>query len=249
MLVRTEGIVLRSVPYKETTRLVTLYTCDLGKMTVIAHGGQSVKSRFGATLQLLSHVQAMIYTRPTRSIQILSDCSHVAVYSGISSGLDRLAIGQHICELVLSLTEEGHTSPETFHLLVKVLRTLNDPSVDAELLKLYFQLRFTDLLGFAPAFSRDSVVQLDDSGGYLLLEDGTIQSTEDHELPAVHASKRVLRAFAILHRADLDVILHMQLTTKQRRELSVLITCFMRYHVQDTYPLRGEKVIDQLLKS
>ena len=249
MLVRTEGIVLRSIPYKETTRLATLYTRELGKLTLIAHGAQSIKSRFGATLQLLSHVQALIYTRPTRSIQILSDCAHVRIYKEIGSDLKKLAVGQRICEFVLSLTEEGQNSPGIFDLLVRVLNALNNPDVDAVLLKLYFQLQLMALLGFAPAFSRESVKEIDDSGGYLLLEDGTITSKAKEDLSTLFASRGVLRAFAILHRADFNVILHLKLTADQRRELHTLVTNFMRYHVPDTYPVRGQKVIDQLLRS
>ena len=249
MLVRTEGIVLRSVPYKETSRLATLYTRTLGKLTLIAHGAQSIKSHFGATLQLLSHVQAVIYTRPTRSIQILSDCSHVRVYNRITGDLTKVAIGQRICEFVLSLTEEGQNSPEIFDLLVRVMNALDSLDVDAVLLKLYFQTQLMELLGFAPAFSRESVEEIDNSGGYLLLENGTITSQAIDDLPTLFASRSVLRAFAILHRADFDIILHLKLTAAQRKELHTLVTTFMRYHVPDTYPVRGQKVIDQLLGS
>lgn len=249
MLVRTEGIVLRSTPYKETTRLATLYTRELGKLTLIAHGAQSLKSRFGATLQLLSHVQAVIYTRPTRSIQILSDCSHVAVYKDIAKDLKKLTVGQRICELLLSLTEEEESSPEIFNLIVRILNALNKPDIDAILLKLYFQLQLTALLGFAPAFSRKSVERIDASGGYLLLEDGTITNEVTDESAALFASKNVLRSFAILYRADFSIILRLKLTTKQRKELHKLINYFTRYHLPDTYPVRGQKVIDQLLDS
>lgn len=249
MLVRTEGIVLRSIPYKETSRLATLYTKALGKLTLIAHGAQSIRSRFGATLQLLSHVQVVIYTRPTRSIQILSDCSHVKIYKGITGDLTKLAIGQRICELVLSLTEEGQNSPGIFDLLVRILNASDLPDVDAVLLKLYFQLQLMELLGFAPAFSRESVEEIDDSGGYLVLENGTITSKAKEDLSTLFASRSVLRAFAILHRADFNIILRLQLTAAQRKDLHTLVTTFMRYHVPDTYPVRGQKVIDQLLGS
>jgi len=249
MLVRTEGIVLRSAPYKETTRLVTLYTRELGKMTIIAHGGQSVKSRFGSTLQLLSHVQAVIYTRPTRSIQILSDCSHVAIYSEISKDLEKLATGQHICGLILSLTEEGQRSTETFQLLVRTISALDTPDSDAGLIKMYFQLQFTDLLGFAPAFSQESIAQVDTSGGYVRLEDGTITDEEGPERSTVYASRSAIRAFATLCRADFDTALRLQITAKQRKNLSTLITRFMQYHIPNNYPVRGGRVVEQLLES
>lgn len=247
MLVHTEAIVLRSVPYKETTRMVTLYTLELGKVTILARGAQSIKSPFGATLQLLSHINAILYTRPTRSIQILSDCSHIAIYPEISDNLERLAIGQHICELMLSLTEEGQNSPEIFQLLVKTLGALNTQDMDAIVVKLCFQLQFTSLLGFAPAFSKKSVEELDDSGGHLVLEDGTITNHVRPEESTMFASKGVLRGFAILHRANFDVAVRLRLSLKQRKDLYHLVTRFMQYHVQDAYPDRGQKVIDQLL--
>jgi len=249
MLVRTEGIVLRSMPYKETTRLVTLYTRELGKLTVIAKGGQSVKSRFGSTLQVMSHVQAVIFSRPTRSIQVLSDCSHITVYSKIANQLDRLAVGQRICELVLLITEEGQRSSEIFQLFVTVLGALNNSKVHPLTLKLYFQLRFTEFLGFAPAFTKESVEQIDSSGGYLLLGDGTMAVDIQDESNSVYASRGVLRAFAILNRSEFSVILKLKLTDKQYKELDELIHQFMRYHMPDIFSFRGQKIVNQLLEA
>jgi DNA repair protein RecO (recombination protein O) len=247
MVVRTEAIVLKSMPFRETSRLVTLYTLELGKLTTIARGAQSKKNLFGSTLQVLSYVQAVIYTRPTRSIQLLTNCSHIKVQPGISRDLKRLAIGQRICELVLALTEEGVDSPELFHLFTRTLGALGDPATDAVLVQLYFQLHLTAALGFGPSFTRDEVERIDDSGGYLMLDSGTILRELDTSSRSLAASRGVLRAFAILYRADFNVILRMQLTEEQRRGLYTLITRFMQYHVQDAYPVRGEKVLSQIL--
>ena len=240
---------LKSIPYRETSRLVTLFTLKYGKLTVIAQGAQSLKSRFGATMQLLSHVQATIYSRPTRSIQLLSDCTHVNVYPGIANHLERLAVGQQICELVLSLTKEEQIAPEIFHLFVEVLSALNHPDLEANLIKLYFELQFSGLLGFSPAFSRESVLQIDKSGGYLVLDDGTITQEPGELSPTLHASKEVLRAFAILNRAGLREAVQLQITPNQYKHLNTLVQQFLRYHVQDAYPVRGQKVVDQILWS
>ncbi|MCY4171527.1 MAG: DNA repair protein RecO [Bacteroidetes bacterium] len=249
MLVRTEGIVLRSMPYRETSKLVTLYTRELGKITIIARGGQSLKNRFGSTLQLLSHVQAVIFSRPTRSIQVLSECSHITVYSDIREDLEKLTIGQRICEIVLKITEEGQRSFELFQLLINVLTALNDPKSNGLVLNLYFQIQFTQQLGFAPAFSKKSVEEIDTSGGYLILNDGTISNEVKDEPSAVYASRGVLRAFSILCRADFDVILKLKLTKKQYPELQNLINQFMSYHMPETFPVRGQKITDQILQS
>jgi len=249
MLVRTEGIVLKSIPYRETSKLVTLYTRELGKISIIARGGQSIKNRYGSTLQLLSHVQAVIFSRPTRSIQVLNDCSHITIYSTIKEDLEKLTIGQRICELVLMITEEGQRSFELFQLLVNVLSALNEPKSNGRVLKLYFQLKFTEELGFAPSFTKQSVEEIDASGGYLTLSDGTITNEVVDDPSAVYASRGVLRAFSILCRADFDVIVKLKLTKKQYSELSEIIDQFMRYHMPEIFPVRGQKITDQLLKS
>lgn len=247
MVVRTEAIVLKSVPFRETSRLVTLYTLKLGKLTTVARGAQSRKNEFGSTLQVLSHVQAVIYTRPTRSIQVLTNCAHITVHPGIFNDLKRLAIGQRICELVLALTEEGVDSSGIFHLITRTLSALGDSATDAVLVQLYFQLHLAAALGFGPSFTRDEVERVDDCGGYLILDTGTISREKDTGSRSLAASRSVLRAFAILYKADFDVILRMQLTEKQRRGLYRLVTRFMQYHVQEAYPERGEEVLSQIL--
>ena len=64
---------------------------------------------------------------------------------------------------------------------------------------------------------------------------------------ARRASRTALRAFAIFARADLDTVMRMRLPPDIRRETTVLIEDFLRYHVEDAYPSRSDKIISQLL--
>ena len=47
-IIKTRGIVLRTMRMGETSRLVTLYTEDYGKLKVTAKGARKPKSKFGA---------------------------------------------------------------------------------------------------------------------------------------------------------------------------------------------------------
>ncbi len=40
MIIRTEAIVLRAMAYRETSRIVTLFTREKGKMAVLAKGAR-----------------------------------------------------------------------------------------------------------------------------------------------------------------------------------------------------------------
>ena len=58
---RTEAVVLRSLRLGEADRVLHLYTLDRGRIGAVAKGIRRTKSRFGARLEPLSHVEVMLH--------------------------------------------------------------------------------------------------------------------------------------------------------------------------------------------
>src|SRR5277367_6904210 len=58
---KTEAVVLRSLRFSEADRILHLYTRDRGRIGAIAKGIRKTKSRFGARLEPLSHVELMLH--------------------------------------------------------------------------------------------------------------------------------------------------------------------------------------------
>ena len=61
MLYKTEGIVLKSMEYQEADKIVTIFTKDYGKITAIAKGVRKTKSKFGSSLEILTHSVFLFY--------------------------------------------------------------------------------------------------------------------------------------------------------------------------------------------
>src|SRR5688500_19178597 len=57
----TEAVVLRSLRFGEADRVLHLYTLDRGRVGAVAKGIRRTKSRFGARLEPLSHVEVMLH--------------------------------------------------------------------------------------------------------------------------------------------------------------------------------------------
>ena len=247
MIIRTEAIVLRKMDYRETSQIVTLFTREKGKMAVLAKGARLLKSRFGSSLQPMSYTQVVFYHKPTRGLQTLSESAHVQPFHRISRDLEKISIGWRIVELVYALMEEEQQHPQVFNLLVEVLGRLDEADVHAINLLPYFQMRLATVLGFAPDIDRERVEHLPDEGGVLTLDTGAILLPDATPRAARRAARTALRAFAILARADLDTVMRMRLDADTRREVNALVEDFLRYHVEDAYPSRSEKIIGQLL--
>lgn len=248
-IIRTEAVVLRSLDYGETSQIVTLFTQEKGKLGVMAKGARRPKSSFGATLQPMAYTQVVFYYKPTRTLQTLSESSHVESFHSLRRDLKSITVGLRIVELVDALMEEEDAQPEVFALLVRTLRQLDIAETRVTNLWLYAQLRLAQMLGVAPAVERDRVEAVTGDEGLLSLVDGGVYPDSGRDAAPAEprrASRAALRAYAVCARADLDTVMRLEMTPAVRREVQALVRDFLRYQFDDAYPDRSRSVIAQI---
>lgn len=247
MILQTEALVLRSIDYGETSRIVTLFTRQRGKVAVMAKGARRSGSRFGSSLQPMSYTHVVIYYKPSRGVQTLTESSHVHFFDSITRDLARVSCGLRVVELVHALMQDEEQNASAFDLVLEVLERLNRTVERTENLLFYFQIRFASVLGFEPDIHREALDNLSDVG-VLSLESGTIlPQRRDGDRSIRSASRQALRAFAVCARADLETVMRMRLDAATTRELSRLIDDYLRYHVEDSFPTRTAKIVSQML--
>jgi DNA repair protein RecO (recombination protein O) len=253
-IIRTEAVVLRSIDYGETSQIVTLFTRKKGKLGVMAKGARRPKSSFGATLQPMAYTQVVFYYKPTRTLQTLSESSHVESLHRLRRDLTPITIGLRIVELVDALMETEDAQPEVFALLVRALRRLNAREPRVTNLWPYVQLQLAQILGVAPAVERERVEAVTQEGGLLSLMDGGVYPDSGRDRSGRNAapeesrraSRAALRAYAVCARADLDTVMRLEMTPPVRQEVDALVRDFLRYQFDDAYPDRSRSVIAQI---
>ena len=249
MIIRTDAVVLRSLDYGETSEIVTLFTRDRGKLAVMAKGSRRSGSRFGSSLQPMSYTQVVFYYKPSRTVQTLSESSHVRSFHGITRNLDALSHGLRIVELISALMQDEEQNIQAFNLLVDSLDRLHRSPAHTENVLFYFQLHFASVLGFAPDIDRESLDDLSERGGLLSLDTGSIVPFDTADGRTLRrATRTALRAFAICAKADLETITRMRVDDSARIELRRLIEDYFRHHVQEAYPTRSAKVVGEMLE-
>ncbi len=245
-IIRTEAVVLRSLDYGETSQIVTLFTREMGKLGVMAKGARRPKSSFGATLQPMAYTQVVFYYKPTRTLQTLSESSHVESFHRLRENLSTISVGLRIVELVDALMEEEDPQPDAFTLVVRALERLNKTEARVSNLWPYVQLRLAQILGVAPAVERDRVEAVTGEEGILSLADGGVYPAGATPEKPKRASRPALRAYAVCARADLDTVMRLDMTPAVRREVNALVRDFLRYQFDDAYPDRSRSVIAQI---
>jgi DNA repair protein RecO (recombination protein O) len=151
MLVTTPAIVLSTLRYSESSKIVRLATREHGVQSAIAKGALRPKSRFGASLQLLSEGTAHIIILQRRELQLLTAFDVGRVHLGLAGDLARYATAMAMAEVMLKFAPPD-PDPGVFDFLVTALGVLEEASWDEiEALGLRLLWLLVSALGFAPA--------------------------------------------------------------------------------------------------
>jgi DNA repair protein RecO (recombination protein O) len=151
---KTEAIVLRSLRFSEADRILHLYTRDRGRIGAIAKGVRKTKSRFGARLEPLSHVELILH-EGSGELQTVTGASFVASHHETRENGYRLGAGLIGAEAMLRLFNEPEANARAFAGLAGFLDLLDvtpagsgRPELDP--LALSFQLKLLWLSGYLP---------------------------------------------------------------------------------------------------
>lgn len=145
----SEAIILQSYALGEADRLVSFLGRSTGRMRGVAKGARRPKSRFGSTLERLSHIRIWYYERETRELVRISQSelleSFLEVFRDYESGV-ALALFSEISEAVLP---EREALDAPFRLLLLATRTIKKTGKPAVPLA-YFCLWTLKLAGWMP---------------------------------------------------------------------------------------------------
>jgi DNA repair protein RecO (recombination protein O) len=152
---KTEAIVLRSMRFSEADRILHLYTRDRGRVGAIAKGVRKTKSRFGARLEPLSHVEAMLH-EGSGELHTVTGVELIASHRAVREDRYRLGAGLIGAEAMLRLFGEPEANGRAFIALSRFLDVLDEVKPPAggrpelDLLALSFQLKLLWLSGYLP---------------------------------------------------------------------------------------------------
>jgi DNA repair protein RecO (recombination protein O) len=150
-LLVTPAIVLSTLRYSESSKIVRLATREFGVQSAIAKGALRPRSRFGAALQLLSEGQAQFLAKEHRELHILTAFDLQQLHVGLATDLARYATASALAEVMLSFAPSD-PHPESYDLFRDALRALETaPAGEVEALGFRVLWHLVSVLGFAPS--------------------------------------------------------------------------------------------------
>jgi len=238
---KAEGLVLRTRPLGEADRLVTLLTLEMGKFEAVARGARKVKSKLAAGIDLFTYGRYTFHRG--RTWPVITGQDPVEYFPRLREDPDLYYNGIYMAELTDRLLGGEEPCPDIFLLLLNAWRMLGDDELDHTLLCRAFELQLASFAGYNPALhscikcgERKSSAFSPRQGGMLC---SACRSNDVIELD----SGTVALAGRLLE-VPLPQIKLLRPTVDQKRELDLMISAFLTYHL-DLGELKSRRLLKE----
>lgn len=140
-------MLLRSVDFGESDRIVTLLTESLGRVSALAKGARNSRKRFGASLEPFQMIVASL-SPGSGELMRLGEARVVRSFPMILGSLDAMQEAGRALEAIRNVAPQRHVEPRLLMLTEQLLETLNAGQVEGTFAKT--SLRVLEIIGLAP---------------------------------------------------------------------------------------------------
>jgi len=146
---KTDALIIRLADFSETSRVVTFFTRDFGRISALAKGGKRLKGPFEAGLDLLAQSRIVFLRKSTPGLDILTEAQLSSRFKPSGRELVRFYGGYYIAELLAGLTEEHDPHPQLFQESIEALKRLQEANPQVAIIR--FELAILREIGQLPA--------------------------------------------------------------------------------------------------
>lgn len=229
---KTVALVIRTVDFSETSKIVTFFSRDHGKLGVMAKGARRLKSAFEVALDLLSLCSICVLRKPSAELDLLTEASLLERFAGLRTNLAGLYGAYYIAELLDGLTQPHQPHPKLFDATVEAVRQLAERD-DRFMVLCQYQLFLLKDLGYAPNLERcvacGAAVARSARMAYSISAGGLLCSAcERFHSSALHVQGGTIQAMRLLQTNDAVLIRRLVVAPHTRAELWRIISTHVR---------------------
>lgn len=244
-IIKTKGMVIKESKYRDSDKILTVITPDLGKITVIAKGAKNSKGSFLPCAQLFVFSEFILY-KNTGDTYLLNSAEIIEMFYSLRVDIEKVYFATYLCKIVNDISTEEENNFQILQLLLNAIYLLSENKKESMFIIVVFQIRILRLLGITPNFEKcmycsntkikyfsfktDSCICLDCS----LKDKGAIELSES----TINSLKYVIYS-------DSKKIFSFNITENVLNELKLFIKIYLKEKLDKEYDI--DKYLKEIL--
>ena len=188
------GIVLKNTNYKDSDKIYSILTRELGKISVLGKGVRKISSRRSGNLDTINLISAKI-SESSKGFKRVEEVKTINSFKEIKKSYDLACSAYYMAELIYRNSEEGEESETVFNLFINCLKALPNSRVSTRLIVNHFELGLLKIMGYG--FQVGSNTSKEIANILIKLQEGRfpkeISQTNEEEI------NKIVKGFLIKH--------------------------------------------------
>lgn len=246
VLHRIEGIVIRSMDYGESNKIITLFTRDVGKVGVMVRGAKKMNSRHSAIAQLFTHGEFVFFKTGTQ-LGTLNHADVISSHHRLRADLMLTAYSAYMAEMVDRILTDNEPNPFIYEQLKAAFDVIEDGK-DTQIITHLFEMKMLIQAGYAPNFNECASCGMETNHPRLHIQLGgllCVNCTMNYP-QSLSITEGLLKLLRLLARVDLNRLGKVEVKPETKLLLKQVMRAFLDTHIGIQW--RSQHVMDQIEK-
>ncbi|MBS7020278.1 MAG: DNA repair protein RecO [Firmicutes bacterium] len=172
MIEKVEGVVVSTIPFKESSKILNVFTKEYGLIGMMAKGANRMKSELRSVSDKLTYGYFHIYYKEGKLSNLIS-VDVIDPFKIMKQDLEKISYASYLLELTEQLVKQNNSS-DIYQLFISGLSKIED-GFDPLVITNILELKYLEYLGVMPVIDRCAVCGRTDSiatlssylGGYV----------------------------------------------------------------------------------
>lgn len=241
MLHQTQGIVLKTSRFSETSVIAHIYTEKFGRQSYIINGVYAPKSKFKpALLQPMMTLEMVSYYRESKNLQRLSEIKPLDLWQDIPFNIVKSTLAIFMSEILYRTLKEAEANQDLFQFLRHTIYFIDQTTHAVANLPVLFLIQLSHYLGFFP------------NNNFFYTERAIFDLQEGmfvHRLPTHphHFGLPLSEVFVKALHLPINQSNTWQVAREQRKSLLYALLKYYELHIEGFGELKSLKILEEVL--
>jgi DNA repair protein RecO (recombination protein O) len=254
-IIKTEGIIIKTVDFSETSKIITLFSKNQGKISALAKGAYRKKSSFLGRLDLFFQGIFIYSVNRNQELNTLIECDISNSFPNLHTDILKFTYGNYILELLNIIIPTEEEAEKIFNLSLNALKYISLEQLEKiELLIRFFEIKLLCILGFLPSFDcctnchtkgiREYILDIERS--IILCQKCASAISHNSNHKKNFSNKDTTLRFSPIIKISIDInkiissaikksfknLLCVKLSESQKKELKDILRIFLDFHLE-----------------
>ena len=146
MYISTDAIILKNIPYKETSIISRIFSKETGKISIIFKGAKRQKNNISASIEPGNLINITYFDKP--NLKVSREIKLIKAYYNSRKYLMNFYYNMAIISLMDKLCMENQCYPNLYNNIIEIFDYIDQQKMNIEILFIYFLILLNKNIGF-----------------------------------------------------------------------------------------------------